>query len=370
MRVASRSSLSVKADGLVQERERADDRLVHGDRHAEDRVGPDVEPGADGRVVRRVVGGVHHPDDLPGPGHVSDDALPRLRLQGHQGFGFLVPDALEVQRALLLPRIGEEDGRRGRPDRGRHAGEDDVHQVALLLGRGDRLLGLEEEVQVVERVRQVGLGLAQRLVLGAELLVEQDVVQHRRDLRRHRLHQRQVLGGEDVGLAVQHLHHAEDAAAHVLQRHGDHRLGDEAAHPVDVGVEVRVGVGVPEKEALPGGHHVAGDACPERQPDLVQPAAPEDPAPQLLLLGVEHEERRGLGLEQRAQPVHHRPEQGVHVADGGQQGRDLQHRAEALRLAQHGRLELLQLVRQAAEQSGRADGLRGLESIRHQFVRV
>src|SRR5262249_7779461 len=44
---------------------------------------------------------------------------------------------------------------------------------------------------------------------------------------------------------------------------------------------------------------------------------------------------------------------------------DLQHCAEALRLTQHCRLELLQLVGETAEQSGRADGLRRLDSIRH-----
>ena len=147
MSMASRSSLSVNPDGLFSSASAptTPSSTVMGTR--EHRVGPDVEPRRDARVVPGVVGGACHAHVWPVRGDVTDDALPRLQLHRHQGLGLLPHHALEVERALRFAGVDEEDRRRGGAERGGHPGEQRVHEVALLLRGGHRLLGLEEEVR-------------------------------------------------------------------------------------------------------------------------------------------------------------------------------------------------------------------------------
>ena len=132
---------------------------------------------------------------------------------------------------------------------------------------------------------------------------------------------------------VERLDDAGHLAVGVAHGHAEHGLGAVVRLHVPVAVEAGVFVGVAQVHHLAGLRHGARDALAQRHADLLLGAL-GDPAPQLVALPIEDEERAAVGLHHARGFAEDQGEQGVEAVGGGHRLGHLEDRLELVDAAQ------------------------------------
>src|SRR2546428_744828 len=130
-----------------------------------------------------------------------------------------------------------------------------------------------------------------------------DLLQHRPHGFGHTLEQHLVTSLERPVPLVEDLDDADDRAIIGAPHGADERVERaEARAMVDIAVEARIGVGVGHVDGLARGGDVAGQAPAEREPYL-DGRALCDLRPELVVLGIDEEDRRALRIRRLAAEI-------------------------------------------------------------------
>ena len=185
------------------------------------------------------------------------------------------------------------------------------------------------------------------------------VFQRDRNLRGKCLQPRFVFVGERAAALVQHLGHADDAAALVDDGHAQDGAREIAGLLVERRIEAQIGVGVRNVDRLAHGEHGAGDTDMVGQADLhrLQPLA--DFRPELIGLLVVEEQSRTLGVQHARRLAHDLLQQRTDLDVGS----DLRHDVEEFELLLADRLHALNELRALQRQSA-------LRRHRHQQLQI